>query len=78
MKEILDELESRIASLLDERHALQQENKQLQRDFAEKLAPLTEENKALLGALSQERAAKDEAAKRIDALLQRLTGHIAE
>lgn len=78
MKELLDQLEYRITSLLEEKYALQQENEQLRRDSAEKLAPLVEENRALQEALSQERAAKDEAAKRIDGLLQRLTGRIAE
>ena len=78
MKELLDQLENRIASLLDERHALQRENEQLRRDSADKLAPLTEENRVLQDALAQERAAKDEAARRIDALLQRLTGRVTE
>ena len=78
MKELLDQLETRITSLLDENRALQQENEQLRRDSADKLAPLAEENRALQEALAQERAAKDEAAGRIDALLQRLTGRIAE
>lgn len=78
MKELLDQLENRIASLLDERHALQRENEQLRRDSADKLAPLAEENRVLQDALTQERAAKDEAARRIDALLQRLTGRVTE
>lgn len=78
MKELLDRLENRITSLLDERNALQQENEQLRRDSADKLAPLVEENRELQETLTQERTAKEEAARRIDALLQRLTGRVTE
>lgn len=78
MKELLDQLEDRVSALLDETRALRRENEQLRQDLAERTAPLTEENRALQDALTLERDAKEVAAKRIDALLQRLTGRVTE
>ena len=78
MKELLDLLDERVASLLEEAHALRQENARLQRDLTEKTGPLSEENAALKEALAQERNARETAANRIDALLQRLTKHMPE
>ena len=78
MKELLDMLEERVTSLMEEMHALRLDNERLQRDLAEKTGPLAEENATLKEALSQERTAKETAANRIDALLQRLTKHMPE
>ena len=78
MKELLDLLEERVTALLDEVRALQQENAQLKQDLTDKLGPLTEENSALRDALAQEQTARETAANRIDALLQRLTRHTAD
>ena len=78
MKELLDLLEERVTSLLEETDALRQENTQLQRDLAEKTGSLAEENSALREALAQERTARETAASRIDALLQRLTTRLPE
>ena len=78
MKELLDLLEERVTSLLEETHALKQENARLRRELVEKTGPLAEENAALQEALAQERNARETAANRIDALLQRLTRHMPE
>ncbi len=78
MKELLDLLDERVTSLLEEVHVLRQENAQLQRDLSEKTGSLAEENSALREALAQERNARETAANRIDALLQRLTKHMPE
>lgn len=78
MKELLDLLEERVTSLVEETDALRQKNTQLQQDLAEKTGSLAEENSALREALAQERTAREAAASRIDALLQRLTKHLPE
>ncbi|CAK7037240.1 MAG: hypothetical protein DELT_00618 [Desulfovibrio sp.] len=73
MNELLDLLEQRVLSLADEMSALQRENSQLRRDLTEKTGSLAEENLALQEALAREKAARETAAERINALLQRLT-----
>jgi len=78
MKELLDLLETHVTSLMEETSALRQENAQLKRDLTEKTNSLAEENTALRDALAQERTAREAAAGRIDALLQRLTKHLPE
>ncbi len=78
MKELLDVLDERVASLLREIDALRQENAQLRQGLAEKTGSLAEENAALQEALAQERIAKQTAASRIDSLLQRLAEHMPE
>ena len=78
MKELLDLLEERVSSLMDEVHALRQENAQLRRDMTEKTAPLVEQNSVLQEALDQERNTREAAAKRLDALLQRLNEHMPD
>lgn len=71
-------LEERVSSLMEEAHALRQENKELKQDLTDKTGPLADENSALREALAQERTARETAANRVDALLQRLTQHIPE
>ena len=78
MKELLDLLDERVTSLLEEVHGLRQENEQLWRDLTDKTDPLEKENAALKEALAQERTARETAAERIDALLQRLTKRMPE
>ena len=78
MKELLDLLDERVTSLLEEVHGLRQENEQLWQDLTDKIDPLEKENAALKEALAQERTAKETAAERIDALLQRLTKRTPE
>lgn len=73
MNEILDLLEQHVLSLLEETDALRRENARLQRDLTEKTGLLAEEKSALQEALAQEKAARETAAERINALLQRLT-----
>lgn len=71
-------MEQRVHSLLDEMNALQRENDQLRRDLTEKTGHLTDENASLKEALAREKAARETAAERISALLQRLTDRIPE
>ncbi len=78
MKELLDLLEERVTALLQETQALRQENETLRRELSDKTAPLAEENRSLHDALAQEQAIKETAAKRIDALLLRITERIPE
>lgn len=78
MKELMDLLEERVISLVEEMDALRRENVQAKQDLAEKTGSLEEENAALREALSQERAARETAARRIDALLQRLAKYLPE
>lgn len=78
MNETLDLLEQRVHSLLDEMNALQRENDQLRRDLTEKTGHLTEENASLKEALAREKNARETAAERINALLQRLTDRTPE
>jgi cell division protein ZapB len=75
MKELLDLLEERVTSLLGEVDAVRQENTRLRQDLTEKAGLLAEENATLKEALAQERNARESAANRIDALLQRLAKH---
>ena len=78
MKELLDLLEERVTALLRETQALKQENENLRRELTEKTVPLAEENRSLHDALAQEQAVKEAAAKRIDALLLRITERLPE
>ncbi len=78
MKELLDLLDERVTSLLEEVHGLRRKNEQLRQDLAGKIGPLEKENATLKEALAQERAAKETAAERIDTLLQRLTKRMPE
>lgn len=78
MNELLDLLEERVTALLGEVRSLRLENNQLRRDLADKIAPLTEENASLKEALDQEQTTRETAARRIDALLRRLSEHKPE
>ena len=78
MKELLDLLDERVTSLLEEVHGLRQENEQLQQDLVDIIDPLEKENAMLKEALAQERTAKETAVGRIDALLRRLTKPMPE
>jgi cell division septum initiation protein DivIVA len=78
MNEILDLLEQCVHSFLDEMSALRRENDQLQRDMTEKTGHLAEENASLKEAFAREKAARETAAERINALLQRLTDRMSE
>ncbi len=78
MKELLDLLDERVTSLLEEVHGLRRENEQLRHDLTDKTDPLEKENAMLKEALAQERTAKETAAERIDGLLQRLTKRMSE
>ena len=78
MKELLDLLEERVTSLLGEVDAVRRENARLRRDLTEKAGLLAEENATLKEALAQERTARENAANRIDSLLQRLAKHMPE
>jgi len=78
MKELLDLLDERVTSLLEEVHGLRQENEQLQQDLMDIIDPLEKENAMLKEALAQERTAKETAVERIDALLRRLTKPMPE
>ena len=73
MKEILDRLDECVTSLLREVDVLRRENEDLRREMTEQTVPLTSENQALRDALAQEKASREAAASRIDALLERLT-----
>ena len=78
MKELLDLLDERVASLMQEVDVLRQENTNLRREMAEQAAPLVSENQTLRDALSQEKAVREAAAGRIDALLNRLASHTTQ
>lgn len=78
MNELLDLLEQRIQSLLDEVDALRRDNAGLRRDLTEKQGLLTEENEMVKEALAREKTAREAAAERINALLQRLAGRVPE
>jgi regulator of replication initiation timing len=78
MKEILDRLDERVTSLLKEVDALHRENEDLRREMAEQVAPLASENQALRDALAREKASREAAASRIDALLERLTTRVQQ
>ena len=78
MKELLDLLEERVTSLMEEVHALRQENTQLRQALEDQSTSLAEENTVLREALSQEHTVREMAANRIDALLQRLTRQMPE
>ena len=78
MKELLDLLEERVNSLLGEVQALRRENDQLRRDLADKVAPLADENASLKNALAEEQTTRETAARRIDALLRRLSERMPE
>ena len=78
MKELLDLLEERVTSIMEEVHILRQENMQLRQDSTIKIEQMAEEVAELREALSKERDVKEMAANRIDTLLQRLTKQITE
>ncbi len=78
MKELLDLLDERVTSLLEEVHGLRRKKEQLLQDMADKIDPLEKENAMLKEALAQERTTRETAAERIDTLLQRLTKHMPE
>ena len=78
MKELLDLLEERVASLLVETHTLRQENERLRRELQESAAPLAEENTTLRAALTEERSVRETAVQRIDALLHRIAAQTTE
>jgi hypothetical protein len=70
--ELLDLLESRVASLITEVELLRKENAKLREDASVGLAALTEENGYLKHALEEEQKLKDAVLQRIDSLLKRI------
>lgn len=70
--ELLDLLESRVASLITEVELLRKENAKLREDTSVGLASLTEENGYLKHALEEEQKLKDAVLQRIDGLLKRI------
>ncbi|GHV50552.1 hypothetical protein FACS1894168_1830 [Deltaproteobacteria bacterium] len=78
MNEILDLLEKRVIALVEEVRGLKRENARLRQELNDKIGPLAEENASLQKALAQEKSTRETAAKRIDALLQRVTERVPE
>jgi FtsZ-binding cell division protein ZapB len=78
MKELLDQLELKISTLLDERDALRKELEELRGEQARALPPLREEITALKKELAEEQAVREAATQRIDALLLRVKERIPE
>ena len=70
--ELLDQLESRIDSLIVETERLRAENEQLRVDVSTGRKALAEESTSLKRALKEERKLKEAVSQRIDMLLQRL------
>ena len=70
--ELLDQLESRVNSLVAEMERLRAENEQLRADVSNGLKTLTEENTSLKRSLEEEQKLKEAVSQRIDMLLQRL------
>lgn len=78
MKELLDMLEARVASLLDERDHLRQEIETLRGELERAEGPLQEEVSSLREELAREKAVREVATQRIDALLLRVKERIPE
>lgn len=73
--ELLDLLEQRVGSLLDEATALRAENRRLREDVAAGQQRI-EEIRALQEALAQEKQVREQALSRVDALLRRIQGNL--
>ncbi|MDL2272594.1 cell division protein ZapB [Desulfovibrio sp. OttesenSCG-928-I05] len=78
MKELLDTLEARVSSLLDERDLLRRENETLREELERAEGPLREELDSLREELDREKAVREVATQRIDALLLRVKERIPE
>ncbi|KAF1076813.1 cell division protein ZapB [Halodesulfovibrio sp. MK-HDV] len=71
--ELIDRLEQRLESLLEEVELLKNENIQLKEEVEVSLSVLEEENRSLKDELEQERSTKDAVMGRIDGLLSKLS-----
>jgi cell division protein ZapB len=71
--ELIDRLEQRLESLLEEVESLKAENIQLKEEVEVSLSVLEEENRSLKDELEQERSTKDAVMGRIDGLLSKLS-----
>ncbi|OBQ50243.1 cell division protein ZapB [Halodesulfovibrio spirochaetisodalis] len=71
--ELIDRLEKKLESLLEEVESLKNENLQLKEEVEVSLSVLEEENRALKEELELERSTKDEVMGRIDGLLTKLS-----
>jgi len=71
--ELIDRLEQRLESLLEEVESLKNENIQLKEEVEVSLSVLEEENRSLKDELEQERSTKDAVMGRIDGLLSKLS-----
>lgn len=80
MEELLDMLETRVLSLLDERDRLQAEIDTLRGELEREQAggPLREKITELQAELAREQVVREVAAQRIDALLLRVRERIPE
>lgn len=73
--ELLDLLEQRVGSLLDEVTALRAENRRLREDVAAGQHKV-EEIRVLQEELAQEKQVREQALTRVDALLRRIQGSL--
>ncbi|MCG8532802.1 MAG: cell division protein ZapB [Desulfovibrionales bacterium] len=71
--ELIDRLENKIISLLEEIETLKQENIQLKEEVEVSLSVLEDENRTLKEELETERSTKDAVMGRIDGLLSKLS-----
>ncbi|SIO00235.1 cell division protein ZapB [Halodesulfovibrio marinisediminis] len=71
--ELIDRLEQRLESLLEEIETLKNENIQLKEEVEVSLSVLEEENRSLKEELEQERSTKEAVMGRIDGLLSKLS-----
>ena len=71
--ELIDRLENKIISLLEEIESLKQENIQLKEEVEVSLSVLEDENRSLKEELENERSTKDAVMGRIDGLLSKLS-----
>lgn len=76
--ELLEQLEARIGDILASQDRLKNENTRLREEIEAAVAAKTSlegENRKLRDALAQEEAMRNEAMKRIDALLRKIQEH---
>ena len=75
--ELLDLLEQRVESLLDEAAALRVENRRLREEVAAGQHK-DEEIRALRDEVAQEKQVREQALTRVDALLRRIQSHLED
>ncbi len=75
---LLDQLESRIDSLLETIEALSEDNRRLKEEVDSGLSALADENRELKESLEQERTTRETVMARMDTLLGKLKTHTGE